>query len=425
MAIYYVDSTSTGTDSGTLANPYKTISKVNSVNLQPGDQVLFKKGTTYSNVGFLYIAESGTAGNPIIFSTYGTGSAPVFDKVGSGFASIYFQRVNYVQVNGIQVTDTTVSPTDRVPLANIESGVLLEGSTNCLISSMSISLVGAGIVANENSGITCDFNTFTNNYISNLRMIFTGSGGDDDYGANGVIISGGNNNYMSYNTFEGCYAVSPDYTYDGGAIEFYNTCNNNTASYNTAINCNGFFENGAATITKTCNNNVMSYNKIINCGSIAYIHPTGSFGVSTNNLQYYNNVVVETSRQLGNFLYMFSADAIPTTGSLVTKNNVFWVTTSTIVYNSSIFANSSLVHSNNIYRMTTSSVGVPLLTANQSLFDRTVDLFTSTLTVPAQWNYYPLAGAPSIQYGANVGITKDFAGNAVSTKPTAGILQYT
>ena len=424
MATYYVDSSSTGTDSGTLANPYKTISKVNSLALNPGDQVLFKKGTTYSNVGFLYISRSGTSGSLITYSTYGTGSAPVFDKVGTGFTSVYFQRVNYVQVNGLQITDTTISPTNRSPLANVGAGVAMEGSTHCLLSSMSISLVGAGVTADLNTGISCDYNTFTNNYIYNLRMVYTGSGNNDDYGANGIILSGASNNVISYNTFEGCYATSPDYGVDGGALEYYNSCSYNTAIYNTAINCNGFFENGADSPTNNCSNNVFAYNKIINCGGCAYIHATGSFNVNTSNLQFYNNVIVDTVTQLANYSYMFWSDAAPATGSIVVKNNIFWVTTNNVVYKNSVFNSGSIIHSNNIYRMTTSSVGLPLLVTNQSLFDRSVNLFTSTLTTPAEWNYYPLAGAPSIQYGTNVGITKDFAGNTVSAKPTAGIFQY-
>ena len=68
---YYVSMTDgldsyTGTSSAT---PFKTIGKVNSLALQPGDRVLFKCGDTWRGE-MLMITDSGTTGNPITFSSY-------------------------------------------------------------------------------------------------------------------------------------------------------------------------------------------------------------------------------------------------------------------------------------------------------------------------------------------------------------------
>ncbi len=68
---YYVSSSggldsNGGTSSG---SPFKTIAKVNTLVLQPGDRVLFKCGDTWRGE-MLRVTASGTAANPITFSSY-------------------------------------------------------------------------------------------------------------------------------------------------------------------------------------------------------------------------------------------------------------------------------------------------------------------------------------------------------------------
>ncbi len=49
--------------------PFKTIAKINALNLQPGDKVLFKCGDVW-RAEMLLITKSGTSGNPIVFGSY-------------------------------------------------------------------------------------------------------------------------------------------------------------------------------------------------------------------------------------------------------------------------------------------------------------------------------------------------------------------
>jgi hypothetical protein len=67
---YYV-STSGDDDNDGLSDgaPFATVSKVNSLDLQPGDRVLFKCGDVW-RVDPLIITESGSDGNPITFGAY-------------------------------------------------------------------------------------------------------------------------------------------------------------------------------------------------------------------------------------------------------------------------------------------------------------------------------------------------------------------
>jgi len=73
---YYVDSVN-GSDSnpGTITAPWKTIAKVNSTTLLPGQAVAFKAAGLWREQ--LTASNGGTAGNPITFTAYGAGVAPI------------------------------------------------------------------------------------------------------------------------------------------------------------------------------------------------------------------------------------------------------------------------------------------------------------------------------------------------------------
>jgi hypothetical protein len=75
-ATYYVSS-STGNDGNdglSETSPLATVAKVNTLNLQPGDRVLFKCGDIW-RADPLIINKSGTAADPIVFGSYPEGCA--------------------------------------------------------------------------------------------------------------------------------------------------------------------------------------------------------------------------------------------------------------------------------------------------------------------------------------------------------------
>ncbi len=79
----YYFSTNKGDDNRSIteaqnpATPWKTIGKLNSVGsgLKPGDRVLFAAGEVF--FGTIYIVKGGEIGNPIIYTTYGTGAPAI------------------------------------------------------------------------------------------------------------------------------------------------------------------------------------------------------------------------------------------------------------------------------------------------------------------------------------------------------------
>jgi hypothetical protein len=68
---YYVSSSAGNDDNDGLTEltPFETVGEVNSLDLEPGDRVLFKCGDTW-HAEQLVIGDSGVAGNPITFGSY-------------------------------------------------------------------------------------------------------------------------------------------------------------------------------------------------------------------------------------------------------------------------------------------------------------------------------------------------------------------
>ena len=109
---YYVDSISgndsnNGTSTGT---PWKSLSKVNSTVFQPGDQILFKKGSVWT--GTLEVSSSGNSGAQIVYGAYGTGSRPIINGNGSDQAILVYGK-SYVTIRDLEITNPAAERGDR------------------------------------------------------------------------------------------------------------------------------------------------------------------------------------------------------------------------------------------------------------------------------------------------------------------------
>ncbi len=72
---YYVSSTGNDANPGTLARPWKSTVKVNTRTFRAGDRILFKGGEWFYGGLTFDRLDAGTATNPIVVSSYGTGRA--------------------------------------------------------------------------------------------------------------------------------------------------------------------------------------------------------------------------------------------------------------------------------------------------------------------------------------------------------------
>lgn len=416
---YYIDPTSnTGIENGTLDNPWTTMNFINSSIFLPGDTVFIKNGQTYP--GNWYLSRSGAVGHPIVYMGYGAGSMPaIIYSIGSNIA-IHIANASYVVIDGFKITDPSIaSDIAHNVLSNINQGILLENSNNCTIKNCDISLVGTGIELNLGS----DYTTVTNNHIYNLRMVVNTPkeiNPKDDCGANGVNVQSSYNT-ITYNKIEDAWAVSYDYSYDGGVIEFFENTNNNTIMYNSASFCNGFLEIGSSG-SATSTNNVIAYNKVTNCGNAGYFHAQGQvFGTYIYNIQYYNNVFVQTSTLGYSFdPVFFGSSGTPAAGMLIAKNNIFWSTVGTN-FGDGTLNSSNFLHANNMINLRS---GLPDTTLSSSDLTVIVSPWTTTSGDPSTWNYALPARSAAINFGMPVGLTTDFAGNPILGNPDAGILEY-
>ncbi|SFF26733.1 PA14 domain-containing protein [Spirosoma endophyticum] len=73
---YYVANAGNDSNDGrSTSAPFQSIAKINSLSLQPGDQVLFRRSDTFR--GNLQLRQSGSPNNPIVIDAYGSGNKPV------------------------------------------------------------------------------------------------------------------------------------------------------------------------------------------------------------------------------------------------------------------------------------------------------------------------------------------------------------
>ena len=133
---YYVDSLG-GDDNnaGTAENKaFRTLGKVNELNLEPGDTVLLKKGSVFEDQALKFTKEdSGTAEAPVKISTYGEGDRPKINTNGHGrwelnygnrldnvnhkwkgtvSSSILIEDAEYLEIEGLELTNDRNSATD-------------------------------------------------------------------------------------------------------------------------------------------------------------------------------------------------------------------------------------------------------------------------------------------------------------------------
>lgn len=82
---YFISPSGSDTNSGiSPQDPWKTISKINSIDLQPGDEVLFEGDQTYEGNIYLDENDANDPNNPVRISSYGSGRAMISSGLSDG-----------------------------------------------------------------------------------------------------------------------------------------------------------------------------------------------------------------------------------------------------------------------------------------------------------------------------------------------------
>ncbi len=493
-------SSSTGNDANTVsqaqnsATPWKTILNLHKFanGVSPfgalpnraaaGDTFLFKCGdvfiagfgNTNDDFGIVkwwngvagYSSPTGTANNPIVFTSYGTGAKPNFlypnptTVIPKNRYIFNFKNVGYLYFDNLQINDTRFPINDKVSAAFTCSGFMIGESnasicnnikvTNCNFSNTCYGIRSCARI------IEISNNTFTN---------FKSCGdtiGINDIGADALQPSG-YKYLIKNNLIQGSWAYANPNSSSmgklGGGLETINDFDSSLIIYNTFFDNSGAMEFGQNAGTQYGpNDDTFAYNKFINNSTVSYVNVTGTFACTAARIHFWNNIIIENnnSRHTGpNFgkdvlgdgqsfltwsawpsyprnpsdpayfpsspkVFGYATDAGVTADTLYDiRNNIIWNDNglTQLTYPSS---RTKIKYRNNLYRFTGgSSTGNPL---NTGELITTSKIFTDTSGMnPMNWIHTIISNSPAINLGINVGLTKDFFGNPVIEIPDAGI----
>jgi hypothetical protein len=472
---YYVSSSYAGTPSdGGPSTPWKSLSDVqnNFSSMPMGSIIRFKRGDTFT--GTFSASRSGAAGNPIVFTSYdvdkddivipygqpeGNADRPKFTGSATGATVQRLFSVDnrsWINFENLWVRDTGTPDGTRTGEAKVQRAFVFTswGTSdvgNCKVSNCLVEKVGVGVYTGprsiNNTVEICEFR--------DLRMVRSDAPntGDNDYGANGVVVSS-SRNLITRNLFYDNWANSIDYTYDGGGIELYadrnTSVSNNLITYNTFYDSNGGVEIGGASGSSHVEN-VFAYNKFINNGSGVLVQNSGTFRTFVDRIYFFNNVFVETQNSpRGSSSGLVRFRNTPTgSNSLIFENNIVQLFGALSFGRKLPAPNESqnqldlpaFSHYNNAYLPNIGSTGallnLTLQVSNSSLTPGTgAKVWASTSGNPLNWNYSPTGSSILIDSGknqtkiyTNVGVgggtitLTDFSGNAIGTPPNIGILE--
>lgn len=112
-----------------------------------------------------------------------------------------------------------------------------------------------------------------------------------------------------------------------------------------------------------------------------------------------------------------------TSGIIVLKNNILYITNGSDIMKSGQFNSGQLTHTNNVYTISGGNLNVTLDATERST---AIQYWTNTTNAnPLYWDYNLLSTAYAVNNGVSIaGLTRDFIGNALGTPPDIGILEY-
>lgn len=124
-AVYYVSPSGSDSNAGTSpCAPWQSVAKVNAAHLQPGDTVAFEGGQTFTQTLAPWYGTSGSAGEPITYTSYGSGAADIA-------GGVYLNSESYLTFTNLAITSSTAP--------GIGTGAAGGGVTNIVVSDSSIS----------------------------------------------------------------------------------------------------------------------------------------------------------------------------------------------------------------------------------------------------------------------------------------------
>ncbi len=397
---YYVDSIRGSDDNkGTSEeSPWQTFSKISGTPFQPGDNIYFKRGSSYT--GVVYFNDNGTPDDPITISSYGTGDTPAFTNPDFSLScgNAFNITGDYVIVDGLYFHGTAaVSGNGRGDTLNAAAVFVAKGADhvtvrNCEFNDCAIGVTSAG-----------------------LHTLITGSNFHDfkrwldppGWGPLGVVIASAYAE-ISYNTFSNIYTVGGSFGADGGAIElddrFFDTSTHDVKIHHNMSSYNyGFLEVEGKVVG---NNLDVSYN-------VSNDYQEFIFYWGGHDSKVENNTVIRTLPPLGdppsvNTVFgMAYSWGEGKTGPFTVRNNIFVVGNGVQVWVDAPYdarqGYASAVKENNIYYSADESTNDP---HGLTLGPGEMILDPGFVNLSGK-DYHLTSGSPAVDAGQNLGYTSD------------------
>ncbi len=418
---YYLNSKiGSNANNGSKNASWKTLHQLNNLYLKAGDVVFFAKGSSFKG-GFV-VNSSGTAHQPITFTTYGTGAAPVFTNPDYNVLNGNVIQVhgNYIVIEGLHFANTA-SCTYNGPVKAEEYWKNEELRTRI---DKKVLLVGAVYQIEKSNYLTikdCEFedcpiavyingqhNKITNNYFRDCNRFLW----DPLWGPIALVIANSYNE-VSFNKCSNYKREGGTFGADGGFVEFDSryyggSIHHVNIHHNYSTGNEGFIE-----ITNSGSHLNISYNVSDDYQQFIFFWAGDSSRIE-------NNTVIRTRPPNSSVNVVFT---FKNSGYIV-RNNIFVLGDSMQVFSGGAYdaRNFEQLHENNIYYVagnkTVDPVGKPLGNGEMVADPKLVDWKNN--------NFHLQEGSPAIDAGQHLGYKQDFDKKPVPTgkKPDIGAFEF-
>jgi hypothetical protein len=140
---YYFNNTGNNMNDGSHANPWKTIDKLNSMQLKPGDTVYFEAGQTFDGSILIDSVDSGSGDKYIVITSYGNGKAVIN---GGDSTALTAYKAKFMQVSNLRFLGSGRKT------GNTGDGVIINSCNHIIIDSIDVTgFQKSGLLVN-----TCD-----------------------------------------------------------------------------------------------------------------------------------------------------------------------------------------------------------------------------------------------------------------------------
>lgn len=457
--VYFVDATNgkKNNDGKSEDSAFESIAQINELALNPGDQVLFKRGQIH--YGILRIESSGTADENIYLSDYGSGHLPVIKSAdgssSSNESTVYLTLANHVTFQNL----------------NIQGGIFAISLSNSDYVTINGCRIGershAGILATGkySDGNGSDFGVLKNS------LIYSGLSGDlgDGQSTDGINLTDGASNwFIHHNEFKAWAHSAVSIKQIANLKE-----NNNNLIADNYFYCGDIDYMRALDISggdHLCENNIFQRNIVRDQSVTSHVH--GNSNLVANNLMlgltlsdateqpwafdFYciinksgnperDQLVCYDNKIVNNLIYNFA------TGqgirALKSKNSAAFQVHDNLVANNIFYNVQTAFQTDNEVQATTFSnniiwnpssgiefiydyVSYSTLVDFEAFSGESDNIFLDNIstnplfTNPAIENFQLLMASPAIDAGIDVGLLTDYNQNSISGLPDIGPFEY-